>query len=226
MSAAAYSIHGKVAVITFNNLPMNTLAHAMRVAVLEQLQQALGDASVKAIVLIGGGRAFCSGAEIREFNTPRSVASPNVRELIAAIEGAPKPVIAAIHGVAMGGGLELAMGCHYRVVSPGTQLALPEVKLGLLPGASGTQRLPRLIGVEAALNMIVSGNTVVSDKLADTALIDELVQGDLLAGALAFAGRLLAANKPIRRVRHHPNHHPPHTTILPGARRSGPAQRE
>ncbi|MGC2519512.1 MAG: 3-hydroxyacyl-CoA dehydrogenase NAD-binding domain-containing protein [Burkholderiales bacterium] len=220
MSAAEYSVHGPVAVIAFNNPPMNTLAHAMRVAVLEQLQQALGDAAVKAIVLIGGGRAFSSGAEIREFNTPKAVASPNVRELIAMIEAAPKPVIAAIHGVAMGGGLELAMGCHYRVVSPGAQLALPEVKLGLSPGASGTQRLPRLIGVEAALNMIVSGNTVASDKLADTALIDELVQGELLAGALAFAGRLLAANKPIRRVRDIRIDYPHHEAFFQFARNS------
>ena len=140
MSAAAYSVHGTVAVITFNNPPMNTLAHALRVAVLEALQQAIEDAAVGAIVLTGGGRAFSSGAEIREFNTPKAIASPNVRELIAAIEAAPKPVIAAIHGVAMGGGLELAMGCHYRVVSPGAQLALPEVKLGLLPGSGGSQR--------------------------------------------------------------------------------------
>jgi 3-hydroxyacyl-CoA dehydrogenase len=151
------SVADGVAVIRFNNPPMNTLAHTLRSGVLGALQRAIADTTVKAIVLIGGGRAFCSGAEIREFNTPKAAISPNSRELIAAVEASPKPVIAALHGVAMGGGLELAMGCHWRVASPGTQLALPEVKLGILPGAGGTQRLPRALGVERALPLIMRG---------------------------------------------------------------------
>jgi 3-hydroxyacyl-CoA dehydrogenase len=190
MSAAEYSTRGPVAVIGFNNPPMNTFAHALRVAVREALQKAIDDPAVKAIVLNGSGRGFSSGAEIREFNTPAAIASPNLRELIAAIEASPKPVVAAIHGFAMGGGLELSLGCHYRVAAPGAQLALPEVKLGLLPGAGGTQRLPRAIGAERALDIIVSGDPVTSESVAGTALVDEIVAGDLLQGALAFAERV------------------------------------
>jgi 3-hydroxyacyl-CoA dehydrogenase len=200
MSGAQYSVHGAVAVIRFDNPPMNTLAHAMREAVMQHLARAAADASVEAVVMTGGGRAFCSGAEIREFNTPKAVASPNVREIIAAIEALQKPVVAAIHGVAMGGGLELALGCHYRVAAPGAQLALPEVKLGLIPGAGGTQRLPRALGVERALAMIVSGNPVKSETVAGTALVDEIVPGDLVQGAVAFAGRMAGA-RPLRRLR-------------------------
>jgi 3-hydroxyacyl-CoA dehydrogenase len=201
MSTARYSVHGAGAVITFDNPPMNTLAHAMRQALMEQLARAAADPAVKAIVLTGGGRAFCSGAEIREFNTPKAVASPNVREVIAAIEASAKPVVAAIHGVAMGGGLELALGCHYRVAAAGAQLALPEVKLGLIPGAGGTQRLPRALGPERALAMIVSGDPVKSESVAGTPLVDEIVEGDLVQGALAFAARLVADGRPLRRLR-------------------------
>ncbi len=201
MSTAHYSTQGAVAAIGFNNPPMNTLGHALRVAVREALQRAIDDPAVKAIVLNGGGRGFSSGAEIREFNTPAAIASPNLRELIAAIEASPKPVVAAIHGFAMGGGLELSLGCHYRVASPGAQLALPEVKLGLLPGAGGTQRLPRALGAERALEMIVSGDLVKSEAVAGTPLIDELIQGDLLAGAVAFAQKIAAEARPLRKLR-------------------------
>ncbi|HEY7674060.1 MAG TPA: 3-hydroxyacyl-CoA dehydrogenase NAD-binding domain-containing protein [Burkholderiales bacterium] len=201
MQPAELSVRGAVAVISFNNPPMNTLAHAMRAALQEHLRRALADPAVRAVVLIGGGRAFCAGAEIREFNLPLAVAQPNLRELIALIEASPKPVVAAIHGFAMGGGLELAMGCHYRVAAPGAQLALPEVKLGILPGAGGTQRLPRALGVERALEMIVSGNPVKSDAVAGTPLVDEIIEGDLLAGASAFAERLVAGKRPLRRLR-------------------------
>ena len=155
-------------------------------------------------MLIGGGRAFCSGAEIREFNTPKAAISPNSRELIAAVEASPKPVIAALHGVAMGGGLELAMGCHWRVASPGTQLALPEVKLGILPGAGGTQRLPRALGVERALPLIMRGDVVKSEQVSGTLLVDALIEGDLLQGALAFTHQLLQDKAPalwLRRLR-------------------------
>jgi len=201
MHAADFSTRGAVAVISFNNPPMNTLAHALRTAVLGHLQKALADPAVRAVVLIGGGRAFCAGAEIREFNSPLAVAAPNLRELIALIEASPKPVVAAIHGFAMGGGLELAMGCHYRVALPGAQLALPEVKLGILPGAGGTQRLPRALGVERALDMIVSGNAIAARDAAGTALVDRIVEGDLLEGAVGFAEKLLAEGRPLRRLR-------------------------
>jgi 3-hydroxyacyl-CoA dehydrogenase len=201
MSGAEYSVHGATAVIRFDNPPMNTLAHALRQAVMEHLANAAADPAVRAIVLTGGGRAFCSGAEIREFNTPKAVASPNLREIIAAIEASGKPVVAAIHGVAMGGGLELALGCHWRVAAPGAQLALPEVKLGLIPGAGGTQRLPRALGAERALALIVSGDTVRSESVAGTPLVDEIIDGDLMQGALAFAGRLTAEKRSLRRLR-------------------------
>ena len=201
MHAADFSTRGAVAVVSFNNPPMNTLAHALRTAVLGHLQKALADPAVRAVVLIGGGRAFCAGAEIREFNSPLAVTAPNLRELIALIETSPKPVVAAIHGFAMGGGLELAMGCHYRVALPGAQLALPEVKLGILPGAGGTQRLPRALGVERALDMIVSGNAIAARDAAGTALVDRIVEGDLLEGAVSFAETLLAEGRPLRRLR-------------------------
>jgi 3-hydroxyacyl-CoA dehydrogenase len=154
---------------------------------------------VKAIVLSGSGRAFSTGAEIREFNTPAALASPTLRELIAVIEASPKLVVAAIHGFAMGGGLELALGCHYRVASRGAKLALPEVKIGLLPGAGGTQRLPRAIGAERALEMIASGDPVAAESVAETPLVDEIIAGDLLQGALAFAERI--AGQPLRKLR-------------------------
>ena len=198
--SAAYAVHGDVAVITLDNPPVNTLAHALRKSVAAGLERAAADAAVKAIVLTGRGNAFCGGAEIREFGTPAASAAPHLRELIAQIEALPKPVVAAIHKVAMGGGLELALGCHYRVAAPGAQLALPEVKLGILPGAGGTQRLPRAIDAKAALDMMVSGNPVLSEK-APPGLLDELVQGDLVAGAVAFARKVVAENRGLRRLR-------------------------
>jgi 3-hydroxyacyl-CoA dehydrogenase len=201
LHAANYSLRGAVAAITFNHPPMNTLAHALRFAVMDRLRKAVGDPAVAAIVLTGSDRAFSAGAEIREFNTPLSLAAPRIRDLIEVMEASTKPVIAAIHGFALGGGLELAMGCHFRVASPGAQLGLPEVKLGLLPGAGGTQRLPRAVGVERALEMIVSGKPVKAENLAGTALVDKIVEGDLVEGAAAFAERILAEHRPLRRLR-------------------------
>jgi 3-hydroxyacyl-CoA dehydrogenase len=198
--SAAYAVHGDVAVITLNNPPVNTLAHALRKSIAAGLERAAADAAVKAIVLTGGGNAFCGGAEIREFGTPAAFATPNLRELIAQIEALPKPVVAAIHKVAMGGGLELALGCHYRVAAPGAQLALPEVKLGILPGAGGTQRLPRAIDAKAALDMMVSGNPILAEN-APAGLLDQVVTGDLVAGAVAFARKVIAENRGLRRLR-------------------------
>ena len=178
-----YSVRGKVAVISMNNPPMNTMSHANRTAVQAAVNAANADASVSAIVITGAGKVFSSGAEIKEFNTPAAIATPALGEVIATLEASPKPVVAAVHGVAMGGGLELALGCHYRVGAPGAQIALPEVKLGLLPGAGGTQRLPRLIGAEQGLEIIVSGNPVKSEKFAPGTLFDEMASGDLLDAA-------------------------------------------
>jgi 3-hydroxyacyl-CoA dehydrogenase len=207
--SANFEVKGSIAVITLNNPPVNGLGYATRLAIFEGLKKALQKRAVKAIVITGAGKAFSGGADIKEFNTPKSGAEPNLHSVIAAIEAADKPVIAAVHSVAMGGGLELALACHYRVASPGAQIALPEVKLGLLPGAGGTQRLPRVVGVETALNMIVSGNPVPSEKLAGTKLFDQMIEGDLMTGAIAFAEKV-AAVRPLPLVRDikvdYPNH--------------------
>jgi 3-hydroxyacyl-CoA dehydrogenase len=200
MSSADYSVRGDVAVITLNNPPVNGLGHALRQGIVAGLSRAEADAAVRAIVLIGAGNAFSGGADIKEFNTPAASAEPHLRQVIERVERCAKPVIAAIHKVAMGGGLELALGCHYRVAAPGAQLALPEVNLGILPGAGGTQRLPRAIGANIALDLMVAGKPVRSEQ-APAGLLDELVAGDLLEGALAFAARAVAERRPLRRLR-------------------------
>jgi 3-hydroxyacyl-CoA dehydrogenase len=198
-------MHDGVAVITLDNPPLNGLNHELRAGLVAGIDQASADAGVKAIIIIGAGRAFSSGADIREFNTPKSAAEPTLRSVIRVVEANTKPVIAAIGGICMGGGLELTLGCHFRVASPGAKIALPEVKLGLLPGAGGTQRLPRAIGVEAALNMIVSGAPVSSEQFKGTRLIDEIIEGslanELLPGALAFARKVVAERRPLVRLR-------------------------
>jgi len=214
---AEYQVHGDIAVITLNNPPVNGLGHATRSAVVDGLQKAQADAAVRAIVITGAGKAFSGGADIREFNSPKALAEPSLHTTIAACENSGKPVIAAIHAVCMGGGLELALGCHYRVAAPGAQIALPEVKLGLLPGAGGTQRLPRVVGLETALQMIVGGDPVPSDKLAATALFDEIVQGDLLNGALDFARRVADA-RPLPLVRDRRVDHADPSPVLAAAR--------
>jgi len=201
MSTTTYELRGAVAVITMNNPPVNGLGFDLRRDIVEGLTRAEADANVKAVVLIGSARAFSGGADIREFGSPRASAEPNLNTVIRVLESAKKPVVAAIGGACMGGGLELALGCHYRVAVKGAQIALPEVKLGLMPGAGGTQRLPRLIGAEAALNMIVSGNSVPSEQLKDSALFDELLERDLLPGAIAFADKVAFEKRPLKRVR-------------------------
>jgi 3-hydroxyacyl-CoA dehydrogenase len=197
---AEYKVNGSVAIITLNNPPVNGLGYATRSAIVEGMKQAQNDDAVKAIVITGAGKAFSGGADIKEFNSPKALAEPTLHTVINVVENSTKPVVAAIHTVCMGGGLELALGCHYRVVSPGAQIALPEVKLGILPGAGGTQRLPRVVGLEFALNMIVSGTPVPSEKLAKTALFNELVQGDLMEAAIAFANKV-ADVRPLPKVR-------------------------
>jgi 3-hydroxyacyl-CoA dehydrogenase len=207
---AHYALHGDVAVITLDNPPVNGLGYDTRVALAQGVDRAVADAAVKGIVVTGAGKAFSGGADIREFGSPKATAEPNLLSLIKLLEDCPKPVVAAIHTVCMGGGLELALGCHYRVVAPGTQVALPEVKIGLVPGAGGTQRLPRVLGVENALNMIVSGEPVKSELLAalpGQKLFDALEPGDLLQAACALARD--KAGEPRPRVRDmnctHPN---------------------
>ena len=197
---ASTQVKDGIAVITLNNPPVNSMSLATRKGVFDGVHQAVADPAVKAIIIIGGRSGFSGGAEIKEFNTPAATAEPGLASVIDALENCPKPIVAAIHGVAMGGGLELALGCHYRVAIPGAQIALPEVKLGLLPGAGGTQRLPRLVGIELGLNMIVSGTPIPSEKLAKTKLFDRMIDGDLLEGAMKFAAEI-ADQRPLPKVR-------------------------
>jgi 3-hydroxyacyl-CoA dehydrogenase len=201
MDRLSFDVMGGIAVLKLDNPPVNSLGQELRQALLEGLDRANADPGIHAVILIGAGSGFSGGADIREFGTPKALAHPNLRTLIREVEASAKPVIAAIGGICMGGGLELAMGCHYRVGVPGARIALPEVKLGLLPGAGGTQRLPRLLGVEAALNIIVSGATVASETLGATRLFDAFSEGDLLQNALTLARRVITDKPVLRRVR-------------------------
>jgi len=213
--SADYAVQGSVAVITLNNPPVNGLGHATRSAAVEGMRRAQEDPAIKAIVLTGAGKAFSGGADIKEFNSPKALQEPTLHSLIRVVEGSEKPVVAAIHSVCMGGGLELALGANYRVALPGAQIALPEVKLGLLPGAGGTQRLPRVLGLEPALNMIVSGTPVLSEKLAGTALFDEVFPPgtELLKAAVAFAEKI-ADVRPLPKVRDRKVDYPNHEAFL------------
>jgi 3-hydroxyacyl-CoA dehydrogenase len=190
-----FEITNGVAVLTFDNPPVNSFGLEMRRLVLSGLERAEADPTVRAVVLTGSGKGFSGGADIREFGTPKSYMEPHLPTLLRAIEACSKPVIAAIDGICMGGGLELALACHYRVAVASARVALPEVKLGLLPGAGGTQRLPRAIGVEAALNMIVSGAPVSAGKLRGTALFDVIAESDLVRSALDFARTIIADHR-------------------------------
>jgi len=209
---ADYKVQGDIAVITLNNPPVNGLGLATRLGITDGLAKANADSAVKAIVLTGGGKAFSGGADIKEFGSPKALQEPNLLSVILALENSSKPVVAAVHTVCMGGGLELALGCHYRIAAPGCSVALPEVKLGLIPGAGGTQRLPRVLGVEAALNMIVSGEPVQSEMLAmlpGQKLFTKMAASadSLMAEALAYAAEV-AAVRPLPLVRNLPCKHP------------------
>jgi 3-hydroxyacyl-CoA dehydrogenase len=210
--SADYQVHGDVAVITLNNPPVNGMGLETRRAVVAGVAQAEADAAVKAIVLAGHGKAFSGGADVREFGSPKAFQEPNLLSVIACVEQCSKPVVAAMHSVAMGGGLELALGCHYRICAPGTSISMPEVKLGLIPGAGGTQRLPRALGVEPALNLIVSGEPIKSEMLSmlpGQKLFDQMASSPqtLMDEALAFA-REIAIVRPLPKVRDLPCKHP------------------
>ena len=201
--STSYNVTDGVAVITLENPPVNGLGQSTRAGIVDGIAKANADAAVKAVVITGSGKVFCGGADIKEFGSPKAGAEPNLHVVIDTVEKSAKPVVAAIHGVAMGGGLELALGCHYRVVVPGTQIALPEVNIGIVPGAGGTQRLPRVLDVDAALQMITTGASVPSEKLAKAPgqkLFDRLLDGDLLQGAIAFAKEVADA-RPLPSVR-------------------------
>ena len=196
----SFSVEGDIGVLTIDHPPVNALSQPVRQALVEGMQAAAADPAVKAVVLICAGRTFLAGADITEFGKPPK--APSLREAQDAIENSAKPVIAAIHGTALGGGLEVAMCAHYRVAVPSAKCGLPEVLIGVLPGAGGTQRLPRIVGVEKALDMIVNGTHVPAPECHAMGLVDELVpEGQLRESAIAFARKVLAENRPLRKVR-------------------------
>src|SRR3954469_3211454 len=190
---------GNVAIITIDNPPVNALRHGVRRGIQECVIAARDDASVEAIVLMGAGRTFVAGADITEFGKPSQ--PPGLSEVISIVDDIKKPTIAAVHGTPLGGGLELTMGCHFRVAAAGTRLGLPEIKLGIIPGAGGTQRLPRLVGLEKAVPMILSGEPIPAKDALAAGLVDEIVEGDLVAGAVAFARKVAADKRPLQRVK-------------------------
>jgi 3-hydroxyacyl-CoA dehydrogenase len=199
MPVVSTTRHDNIALIAIDNPPVNAASNAMRAGLLAAIDEALADPAIAAIVLACQGKTFVAGADVREFDQPP--APPMLPEIIDAIEGAAKPVIAAIHGTALGGGFEIALGCHWRVAAAGAKVGLPEVMLGLIPGAGGTQRLPRLVGIEAALDMITSGKPVSAEKAHALGAIDEIATGDLREAALAFTRRVVAEGRPARRTR-------------------------
>ncbi|MBK7017814.1 MAG: enoyl-CoA hydratase/isomerase family protein [Sulfuritalea sp.] len=218
MSSAKYEVIGSTAVITLDNPPVNGLGYDLRCGIVAGIDRAAADPAVTAVVMVGSDRAFSGGADIREFGSPKSYAEPNLLTVIRIVEACPKPVVAAISGVCMGGGFELTLGAHFRLAKPDARIALPEVKLGLIPGAGGTQRMPRILGVEGALNLMVKGDPVPASAFKGTPLIDEFVEGDLLPAALAFADKVVAENKPLRRISEMKVDYPNHEAFLQFAR--------
>jgi len=179
--------HGDVLIVTSNNPPVNALGHAVRQGLVAAIEEAEADDSVKAVVIACEGQTFFAGADVSEFGTPKAFAEPMLPQVVDRIESASKPVVAAIHGTALGGGLEVALACHYRVALPSAKLGVPEVKLGLLPGAGGTQRLPRVAGVQKALEMAAGGNPIGAKDAFGCGLVDRLIEGDLVPHAVAYA---------------------------------------
>ncbi len=198
MSVVNYTLENEIGIIRLNNPPVNALSLALRQGIQDAITNAQNDSS-KALVIICEGRTFIAGADITEFGKPPQ--SPSLPEVIETIENSQKPVIAAIHGTALGGGFEVALGCHYRIALSSAKVGLPEVKLGILPGAGGTQRTPRLAGVEAALELMTSGNPIAAGKAQSMHLVDEVVDADLEQAAVALANKVIADNLPLKRVR-------------------------
>src|SRR5262252_3212020 len=186
---------GEIAIITINNPPVNALSPGVPEGIGEALAKAAQDDAVKGVVLIGGGRTFIAGADIKEFGkvTSGEKGRGSLLPLLLTIEDCPKPTVAAIHGTAFGGGLEVAMAFHYRVAAPTAQVGQPEVKLGIIPGAAGTQRLPRLAGVARGTQMCADGNPISAKEALESGVIDRIVEGDLLQGAIAFLREKIAS---------------------------------
>jgi 3-hydroxyacyl-CoA dehydrogenase len=188
--------HGDVLIVRSNNPPVNSLGHAVREGLVAGIEEADADDQVKAVVILCEGNTFFAGADISEFGTPKAFAQPMLPQVVDRIEGCTKPVVAAIHGTAFGGGLEVALASHYRIAVPSAKLGVPEVKLGLLPGAGGTQRLPRVAGVQKALEMAATGNPISAKEAYEVGLLDKLIEGDLEQHAVAYAHEV-ASYRPI-----------------------------
>ncbi|MEQ8860702.1 MAG: 3-hydroxyacyl-CoA dehydrogenase NAD-binding domain-containing protein [Pseudomonadales bacterium] len=195
-----YQKKDDVALMTVDNPPVNPLSSGVRQGLHDGVKKALDDASIKAVVLTGAGRAFIAGADISEFGAAGSE-GPGLHEVLSLMEGSSKPIVAALNGTAFGGGLEVALCCDYRVAAPKAPVGLPEVKLGLLPGAGGTQRLPRLIGAEKALQFILSGDPIPAPQAQTLGIVDEVVDGDLVEGAIAYARQVIADGGRLRKIR-------------------------
>jgi 3-hydroxyacyl-CoA dehydrogenase len=197
-----YSVQGHLGLITLNNPPVNALSVSKGVLqrILDAIKEGEHDPNVRAFLVHGSGRAFSGGADISEFGKPYPVGMATLPALASYMDTVSKPIVAAIHGFALGGGLELALACHFRCAVAGTQLGLPEVKLGILPGAHGTQRLPRVIGVARALDMIASGDPIGVDKALELGLIDEIVKGEIAAAGVSFANRVVREGREPRKT--------------------------
>jgi len=193
-----FSKEGNIGLIVVNNPPVNALSQAVRLGIKTGVEKGIADKDILAMIIICEGRTFIAGADIREFGKP--MMEPFLPAVVQYIEDSPKLMIAAIHGTALGGGLEIALGCHFRIAAPTAKVGLPEVKLGILPGAGGTQRLPRLVGPQAALDMIVSGNPIAAQKAQTIGIIDEIADGDLKAAALTFAKKVISEKRPIKKI--------------------------
>ena len=199
-----YSTQQNIAVLTIDNPPVNALSSGVPEGIEAGLKRALADDSIVGIVLIGEGRTFIAGADIREFGRMASGQLPvtdTLQRVLTALEDSPKPVIAALHGTALGGGLETAMACHWRVAMPTTRVGQPEVKLGLIPGAGGTQRLPRLCGINRAAEICATGRMVGATEALEMGILDKIVEGKLLDGGIDFALDQAAQGNPPRKVR-------------------------
>src|SRR3954469_19152022 len=196
-AATQYVVRDGIAVIALDNPPVNGLSNAVRTGLLQHLKAADADPAVKAVVIIGAGKAFCGGADIREFNAPRL--KPDLPEVNEQQDAMKKPLVAALPGVALGVGFELALACHFRVAAPRAQLGLPEVKLGILPGSGGTQRLPRVVPMAEAVRMMTTGEGIPAERARELGLVDEIAQGDLLDFSVNFIkGKV---GKPLPRIR-------------------------
>ena len=189
--SVSFERHGNVAVALVDRPPVNAIDAGIRAGLLHAAQQATADTAIDALVIACRGRTFLSGADLSELGA--GISPPSYAVVLQALESCPKPVIAALHGTPLGGGLEIAMACHYRCAAPGTRVGMPEITLGILPGAGGTQRLPRLVGIENALDLLLSGALIDSARARELGLIDEIIGDDALAGGIEYARKLVAS---------------------------------